>query len=139
MTLDKLLTAQKCTVQKCRQGQYCLDVANTHHNISRQDIEYWLELIEAGNMEFDVCNPPLNLVNRILLNSQAKTKATGIKKTRNISKDSSSVSQSPVLLTPHPYYAILASGLGYLPMPPYFIPPFIQPKLSVQSWQPENR
>lgn len=131
--MDKLLTAQKYTIQKCRQGQYCLDVANTHYNISRQDIGYWLELIEDGNMEFDVCNPSLNLVNRILLNSQAKAKVTGIKKIRNIGEDSSSVSQSPVLLTPHPYYAILASRLGHSPMPPYFIPTFMQPQLSVQS------
>lgn len=35
MTLDELLTAQKCTVQGCRQGPYCLDLANTHYNISR--------------------------------------------------------------------------------------------------------
>uniref|UniRef100_UPI0035CB1532 hypothetical protein n=1 Tax=uncultured Nostoc sp. TaxID=340711 RepID=UPI0035CB1532 len=38
-TLDELLPAQKCTVQGCRQGPYCLDLANTHHIISRQDIE----------------------------------------------------------------------------------------------------
>lgn len=87
----------------------------------------------------DTRNPPLNLVNRVLLNSQAKSKATGIKKTRNTSGDSSSVSQSPVLPTPHPYYAITASGLGYLPTPPYFVPLFMQSQLSVQSGQLETR
>lgn len=42
-----------------------------------------MELIKAGNMEFDTCNPPLNLVNWVLLNSQAKAKAAGAKKKNN--------------------------------------------------------
>lgn len=84
-----------------------------------------MELIEVRNMEFDAPNPPLNLVNRVFLNSQAKAKAAVAKKTKNVSEDSSSVSQPPALLTPHPYYTMPSSGLGYSPIPPYFMPPFM--------------
>lgn len=119
MTLDESLTAQKCTLQGCRQGPYCMDLANTHHNISRQDIENRMDLIEAGNMEFDACNLPLNLVNLVLLNSQAKAKTAGAKTTKNVGEDSSSLFQTPTLSTTYPHYAIPPSGFGYSSIPPY--------------------
>lgn len=84
-----------------------------------------MKLIEAGNMEFDALNPLLNLVNRVLLNSQAKTKAMGVKKARNINENNSSIPQSPSCLPPHLYYPMPSAGLGYSPMPPYFMPPFM--------------
>lgn len=46
-------------------------------------------------MEFDALNLSLNLVNQVFPNFHTKAKAMGIKKTQNISKDNSSISQSP--------------------------------------------